>query len=77
MNLTNKIRIVTQNFHQKKFKSVIKECKKILKVETNNPFIYNLCGLDCKSACPDRKCNRRVQLPISHRRKVQVSIACI
>ncbi len=45
MNLTNKIRIVTQNFHQKKFKSVIKECKKILKVETNNPFIYNLCGL--------------------------------
>ena len=45
MDVANKIKILTQNFHQKKFNSVIKECKKIIKIETNNSFIYNLCGL--------------------------------
>lgn len=45
MDVANKIKILTQNFHQKKFNTVIKECKKIIKIETNNSFIYNLCGL--------------------------------
>ena len=45
MDVISKIRSVTQKFHQNKFDSVIKECKKIIDIDPGNIFILNLCGL--------------------------------